>query len=304
MDKGDPRQMLRELLARLKGADPFTVLGVGLDAGDHAIHTAYLGLTKKLHPNKFARDAADVRELAHEVFLLVRRAHDELAKQAKRQSWRERLSPPPTTLKPRPAPVVTPPTVPPGAPQPIMPQGSARMVTPPVQRAVSGSTSPPPTGARVHTSLPGQGATLRPAGTPGTPVPPGGRSSTPATGVPTGIGSTSVRPAVAEQQRASREREQRFESTVRLLHTGEVSRARLVLAQIAAEEPQNKAYRAHLQLAMGLEHLAAERLEEAHRELERALTLDNDLDEARRALHRVREAQKKGTGLLGKLFRK
>ena len=65
---------LRAELDRLRNADPFTVLRVPPTADAERVRHAYLEATKRYHPNRFARENVELRDLAHEVFLCVRRA--------------------------------------------------------------------------------------------------------------------------------------------------------------------------------------------------------------------------------------
>jgi len=69
---------LEARLTKLRAATPREVLGVSAGADAAAIRQAFLQLTKETHPHRYAREAPEVRELATEVFLLVRRAYDEL----------------------------------------------------------------------------------------------------------------------------------------------------------------------------------------------------------------------------------
>ena len=115
------KEELQAELKRRSVADPFQVLGVAPDAGERVIHAAFLTATKQLHPNKFVREAADVRELAGEVFLLVRKAWAELEDDAKRKVWRDKIKAKQSTIPPSagatspvapPAPVAPPPPAP------------------------------------------------------------------------------------------------------------------------------------------------------------------------------------------------
>lgn len=324
----DPRVMLRAEHARLRAADPFTVLGVTLEADPETIRRAYLALTKRLHPTRFAREDKDVRELANEVFLLVRRAHDELASDTRRNHWKDRLAPArPGMPRPRPANTVPPvvggtpaagtrlpssSTVPPlnvGRPGVTPASGVVRTppgTTPPSQ---SGAVAAPLAAGRSGgVSMPQTAAgsqrfgAARPTPGGGTIPPPPARVPTPPPHGPNAIRRPTTG-VVADAQRAQLDRENRFEAAARLLGMGQYRKAREALFQIASEEPQNKRYRARLGLAWGLEHLAEGRLEEARRELERALQLEPELDDAKSALARVDAAQPK-TGLFNKLFRK
>jgi len=116
--EGEARALLRTLLERL-GQDARRVLGVGTDCTPAQARAAFLALTKRYHPTKFARFAPDVVKLANEVFLGIKRAYESI----------ERPAPPPA------APTPAPPTVAPPAPAPA-PHGTPRMGTPvPHQRS-------------------------------------------------------------------------------------------------------------------------------------------------------------------------
>lgn len=79
-------------LKRKATASPFQVLDVAPDAGERVIHAAFLQATKRLHPNRFAREPQDVRDLASEAFLIVRKAWSELEDEHKRKQWREKVA--------------------------------------------------------------------------------------------------------------------------------------------------------------------------------------------------------------------
>jgi Tfp pilus assembly protein PilF len=101
----------------------------------------------------------------------------------------------------------------------------------------------------------------------------------------------------------ARTRGQRFDDAVLLIRQGQYKQAREALYKIAMEDPQNKRYRVQMHLAWGMEHLGEGRAPEGQRELERALTLDPNCSDARDALKKLQDAQKK-PGLFGKLFGK
>lgn len=70
---------LREKLAVLARADCFSALGVSVDAGPEDVRLAFFALAKKWHPNKFATDGAEVRDLATEIFIALKTARDTLS---------------------------------------------------------------------------------------------------------------------------------------------------------------------------------------------------------------------------------
>jgi len=356
---------LRQELERLKFADPFLVLGVAPSADAPAIRWAFLELTKRYHPNRFARERQEVRELANEVFLLVRRAYDVLSNEDRRRTWRDRVNSgrtgPSTQTPPIPVPPIPregeraprdtarsfatppsaprldmppivgsrfrPPTAPSGSPAPVPPQAipapvaaqssekrrlfeeanklmeqgryaEARQVYDRVSRTAA------PTGSAPALAAPG----LKPPTKPPTKPPAGDAisfrpppqapapSGTPSQGVPR---RQSEVDAVLEQARG---RTQRFDEATRVFQRGEYPEAREAFQRLAAEDPQNKKYRVYLYYAWGLEHRAAGRIDEALRELERAVFLEPELAEARRDLDKTRELKKAGGGLFSKLF--
>ena len=79
-DEDAVRAALERELARLRGASsPLEALGLdaGADGDPRAVRARFLELTKRFHPNRFARHAPDVLRLANEVFLLIRAAQQQ-----------------------------------------------------------------------------------------------------------------------------------------------------------------------------------------------------------------------------------
>jgi tetratricopeptide (TPR) repeat protein len=69
-------QALEAELAALRAMNPFQVLGVGYEASDAQVRMAFNDLTKKYHPDRFARfESEQARALAGEIFILVRDAY-------------------------------------------------------------------------------------------------------------------------------------------------------------------------------------------------------------------------------------
>jgi curved DNA-binding protein CbpA len=273
---------LPQLLERLRVADPFKTLEVPVQVDGEGVRRAFLALTKKFHPNRFALEPASTRDLANEVFLLIRRAYDQLADDEKRKQWRDRIAParPVTTVGTPPAPA---------RPSGIVP-------TVPSVPAVSASArSPAATTGRVAT-VPGAGPPPAAGGTPRRPI------------TAAGLGGASPQEVQAMLE-AARTRTQRFEDALALLGRGKYREAREALYKIAMEDPQSKRYRVQLHHAWGLEHLADGKLAEAQRELERALGMEPESAEIKAALAKLKDEtqalnQKKRqqSGILGKLF--
>ncbi len=89
----DVGKELSEKLRELGQKNPFEVLDLLPTATKSAVRVAFLRLTKEWHPSLFARQEPAVRALSTEVFLLIRRAHDDLHDDTKRQAWRDRVQP-------------------------------------------------------------------------------------------------------------------------------------------------------------------------------------------------------------------
>lgn len=63
----------------LRKLNPFLVLGVGYEAGDAEVRKAFGELTKRYHPDRFARyEASELRLVASEIFILIRDAYRRL----------------------------------------------------------------------------------------------------------------------------------------------------------------------------------------------------------------------------------
>src|SRR5262249_12183127 len=64
----------------LKKLNPFLVLGVGYEATDSEVRAAFGELTKRYHPDRFARyESGELRQVAAEIFILIRDAYRRLA---------------------------------------------------------------------------------------------------------------------------------------------------------------------------------------------------------------------------------
>jgi tetratricopeptide (TPR) repeat protein len=232
---------------------------------------AFLQRVKRYHPQRFARETREVRTLANELFLLIRRAYDLLANDQKRQAWRERIGKgqvAPTTQV-----------------NPIVPPAPSAKV---IERATRAATAAP-AGAPLSAPSPPRPAGNPPRREPATPPAVSFR------GRPRNI--TDVN-AVLEQAKT---RGQRFEEAQRLLAQGQWQAAREAFHKIAAEDSQSRRYRSYLSYARGLEHRACGRIDEAIKELERAVALDSEVPEFRNDLDKTRE-MKKGGGLFSKIF--
>ena len=163
------------------------------------------------------------------------------------------------------------------------------------------STLPVAPGARAP-------ATQPPAG----PAPPGApRPRPPVVPAQTTSNASSVAKPVSPQTRRTPEqvsalleamqtRVQRFDHACRLLVRNRVQEARAALTQLVSEDPHNRKYKVKLMHATALEYRDEGRIDEAVRELERAVNFDPEAVEIRTALEKLRE--QRGKGLFSKLF--
>jgi hypothetical protein len=86
-DEAQARAALTTMLERLaKG--PFVTLGIDPSATAEDVRQAFLTLTKRYHPAKFARMSGELQRQANEVFLQIRGAHDTIARSLPKASKR------------------------------------------------------------------------------------------------------------------------------------------------------------------------------------------------------------------------
>ncbi|HEY4055329.1 MAG TPA: DnaJ domain-containing protein [Kofleriaceae bacterium] len=125
-------ELVRALLSEaesLKKLNPFLVLGVGYEAGDADVRAAFGELTKRYHPDLFARyESKELRSVAAEIFILIRDAYRKLGDDAGRQQALQALG---RTTAPRAVPnrAPTPPPVP--VKPPRAPTGAVPIIAPP-----------------------------------------------------------------------------------------------------------------------------------------------------------------------------
>ena len=85
----------------LRKLNPFLVLGVGYETTDSDVRAAFGELTKRYHPDRFARyQSTKLRQIAAEIFILIRDAYRKLADANSRAQVRAttgapRVTPPP-----------------------------------------------------------------------------------------------------------------------------------------------------------------------------------------------------------------
>lgn len=142
-------ELSRALLAEaeaLKKLNPFLVLGIGYEAGNAEVRHAFGELTRRYHPDRFARyESSELRRVAAEIFLLIRDAYRRLADEGGRALVLASLgrsrgaAPPPRAASPPWADTRWP-----AAPVPAQPRTvPLRTVTAPAPRAAPSAASSP-----------------------------------------------------------------------------------------------------------------------------------------------------------------
>lgn len=138
--EGDLVTALSQELASLRKLNPFQVLGIGYETGDEEVRAAFASLTKRYHPDRFARyESGEARRIASEIFILIRNAYqvldtpDKRAKvidvlNKKRRAAKPAVAPPPVpgATKPPPIPGAAKPPPIPGTAEPPAQQASAQ----------------------------------------------------------------------------------------------------------------------------------------------------------------------------------
>ncbi len=92
--ESDLVQALWQELTTMSKMNPFQLLGLPNTASDSDIRASFGALSKKYHPDRFARyESFEIRELANEVFMLLRDAYRAVADAASRKKLVQKLDP-------------------------------------------------------------------------------------------------------------------------------------------------------------------------------------------------------------------
>ena len=172
---GAEQDLIKALVSEaesLKKLNPFLVLGVGYEAGDAEVRAAFGELTKRYHPDRFARyESPELRQVAAEIFILIRDAYRRLGDAAARAQALQSLG------KPAPAPRAIP--APLRAPSSLSPPPSRATQRVPVVPVVPGAPAAPmlptvtvPVPAVIRPPAARRDALRRPTGDPPTPAGP------------------------------------------------------------------------------------------------------------------------------------
>jgi hypothetical protein len=282
----------------MKRLNPFLVLGVSYNAGDQDIRNAFGELTKKYHPDRFARyESSDLRAVAAEIFILIRDAYRKLGDATGRAAALAAIgkavtspSMPPVRPTPQPHRISQPIRVPtpPSGVQKLAPEG--RIPTP-----MSGVQKLPPTKPGVHDAgtvrKPPEPALLEEKPTP-KPQPVGIHDAGTVRKPEVASGGAGTMPTDAA-------------AVEELVEAGKLEEALAAYRVLAKKHPADRVLRAGIELCEGLRSLAQrDRLEAAQR-FEAALEIDPSNERAARELADMRRhATNERKGLLSKLMGK
>jgi len=326
----------------LKKLNPFLVLGVGYEATDGDVRAAFGELTKRYHPDLFARyESTELRAVAAEIFILIRDAYRKLGDEASRTQVLTSLgrptAPRAVPIQNRPPPVpVKPPRAPTGQVPILPPPPQARPFTDVAQTTRPGEGAVPPIPGRgLNTPARGIPAVTTPLpppkpGTTSPPKPPSVRESQaiptlPTSGVkrapteppPPPVRNTPPRPETAPPPPLQTNRspvgnappvlsgEAGENALEDLLDAGKFDEALAAYKVMAKKNPADRTYRAGIELCEGLRALnQRDRLEAAQR-FEAALEIDPSNERAARELAEMRRlATNERKGLLTRLMGK
>jgi hypothetical protein len=295
----------------LRKLNPFLVLGVGYETTDSDVRAAFGELTKRYHPDRFARyQSVKLRQIAAEIFILIRDAYRRLADEKSRQQVVATLGtrgPARAQTQPRiaGAPAAIPPTPPP-------PRKSADMrVAVPPQTPPKLSTHDIPTRQSPHDAPTNQ--SVKSAELAGTelakadlsiPVEQAHTARAPSTTPAAGVPTERMPPRKSGSGPVPTDG---LDTTTldAMLDEGKFDDALTGYRVLQKRHPQDKAVRAGIELCEGMRAMAArDRMEAAHR-FEAALELDPSNERAARELADMRRhATNERKGLLSRLMGK
>ena len=302
----------------LKKLNPFLVLGVGYEAGDAEVRAAFGELTKRYHPDRFARyESIELRQLAAEIFILIRDAYRRLGDAPGRSQVLQSLgkSAPPPRAVPAPG-RASPSSPPPRSTQRVPVPGAPVVPIPPTVTvpvpAVLRPPAPPRRDARHPTT--GEPAAPAPAMPPPSPVlstPPVGSTARPPGRAPS-IPPTDRPPAAspfAQTQQApvlpASIDPTELAALEDLIDQGRLDEALAGYRMLARRHAHERNARAGIELCEGLLALTARDRPLAAQRFETALEIDPSNECAARELAEMRrQATNERKGLLSRLMGK
>ncbi|MDB4960245.1 MAG: heat shock protein DnaJ domain protein [Myxococcales bacterium] len=318
------QDLIKALLSEaesLRKLNPFLVLGVGYEATDADVRAAFGELTKRYHPDLFARyESTELRQVAAEIFILIRDAYRKLGDESGRSQALASLGRP--AAAPRAVPLRAP-TPPPVQIKPPLARPSTSQIPPiprpnempkPIQdgtpTARPGEIPPPPTAAVPPL------APARPSSTTTVPIPSSTR--TPSHGMPRVAMDPPAPRAAPSPTRSQGIPRLAPEPTTpppvdtsdvnpieELMDQGKFDEAVVAYKVAAKKNPSDRSARAGIEVAEGLRAIAQrDRLEAAQR-FEAALEIDPSNERAARELADMRrQATNERKGLLTRLMGK
>lgn len=301
--------LIRALVAEaesLRKLNPFLVLGLGYEASDADVRAAFAELTKRYHPDRFARyQSTELRQVAAEIFILIRDAYRRLGDEQSRHSVLSSLgrigqrtiqvpqrATPPLGSPSQPVPVIkksasSSQPLPKAATQKLDDEGSTPTIPArPIPRPVTDK----PSGAIrnvVDQSRAARPSVPQPPSRP-TPPPPLTERRPITTQAPAGLSDAADSSELEE-----------------LLDAGRIDEALAGYKLLAKKHPNDRSLRAGIELCEGLAAIAQrDRLEAAQR-FEAALEIDPSNERAARELADMRrQATNERKGLLSRLMGK
>jgi tetratricopeptide (TPR) repeat protein len=230
--------------------------------------SAFLAVTRNYHPNRFARRPDDVRQLASELFIALKEAHERGASEAADESLRmakEKAS----------------------SAKPV--QGRSREKKPPSRPAPPASAARQELAERRREQLRQRLGGAAPAKKRSAQVQ--ANTSTP-----------KEREGSEDAARAAEEL--RFDVAREAMGRAEYDKAAAEFKALAVGRPAEKRYRLHMHYAQGLAYRDEGALDDARAEFKRALGLDANFQPALSAMSELGAGGKKKSGLFSKLFGK
>lgn len=294
----------------LRKLNPFLVLGVGYETSDADVRAAFGELTKRYHPDRFARyQSVKLRQIAAEIFILIRDAYRRLADEKSRQQVVATLgtrAPARPQTPPRGMTAAIPPT-----PSPPRKVPDIRVPTPPVTPPKV-STLDIPTKQNPHDAPTNQSVkSVELAGTElaksdlALPVESAHTTRAPQATPPMGSAVTdklAPRRSGAPTGASDVNDAANFDA---MLDEGKFDEALAGYRAMQKRLPQDKAVRAGIELCEGMRALAARDRMEAAQRFEAALELDPSNERAARELAEMRRhATNERKGLLSRLMGK
>jgi DnaJ-domain-containing protein 1 len=295
-------EALQADLQRMRDAPAHEVLGVRWDAAASEIRRAYFELTKRLHPDAFARYRSPaIKLLARDVFIHVNRAYDRMRDAAvasgraiaagpdllPHRGWLapfEDLGEVGGTEWVSQVQVQAPRVVPSATPWPTFSPASAPLTSDGLFEGMHQDADDSEADAALSVAEGG----VEPA------PPPPGRSGSDSGGLswraPTSSGPPRPVPEVMAEART-------------LIASRDWPRAKEILAESLRREPRNRGARALYHLASAEALLAEGKAVDARTQLEVALAHDPTLVEARAAMDRTRSESQRKAGILRRLFK-